>query len=1140
MTTLQRAATAVVAVVAVLIASVTPLAAADSTAALEQPDVHDMVVDHARQRVFVSHGSGTNAIEVYGFDGARVGSVPMQQGAAGLALSADGDTLYVALRDADAISRVSAATMLEVGRAATGTSACPDDLSLAGGRVWFTHGCSSGGRGLSSIGAGVVPGAAIATTISWGLYAAALSSPSPTSTTLFTAAEDGAVVQNLDVSTSTPVVRRAIRVPGWYFASALVAAPDGATVYVGGGSGGGAVALVAATLEAQRWYPSPDLAPNSLAVSPDGKHLAMAMAGLYAPSFLVYPVDSSTPTHDRVLPNSERSAAMTYLSSDRVLIARSSEPHGSRGSLVFVDGLAVEPVTAALTVADAAGVAQLRGRLRSTDGTVVAGRSVTLTVSDAAGTRAVAVVLAAGDGTFSFDHTTPPSGPGTYRAQWGGDAVHPVAVALDSWHPERAPAAAPLAAPTSLQDPARPVDLPRVAALITDDAHGVVYLAGGGGTTSVAVHGLDGAPTTPINGVRGASGFALSPDRTTLYVSEFDGRSIAVIDTAQRRVLGRWPTGAFARRPTHLAVAGDRLWITNHDDSSAHSLGEIDPSTPWELVDHNNNAFFSEPIPVASRTRPGTLWIAATNSSRESFYRFDVSGALSESSAYYDGGSFARGWTNDFAVTGDGADLIVASNGPSAMRTLDLDTFATRQIYPTPDHAVAAASTDAGNGLAAGAVVSSERSEVTTWTRGSSTARQRIAISGLLVPRTLDFTADESRLLAVTQDNGNGPVLHVLARPLDTTTCSVTITAPATITVGRDHTVAGRLTDSLGTGVASATVTVRRSDPAGATDARTVTTGEDGSYAFSDRALLPGRHRYDAASTVYGRSPGCSGTTTSDAAAAPPTTTTTTTTPAPAPTKPPEGSASPTRSGYAMVTAAGHVHAFGDAAWFGNAPVGANTAVDIEYTPTREGYWITDARGNVFTFGDAPYHGGGASIRQGERVTSISATPTGRGYWLFTTLGRVLPFGDAPFLGDMASTALNGPVLDSIPTATGRGYYLVASDGGIFTFGDATFRGSMGGTPLNAPVQSLVPDHDNLGYWLVASDGGIFAFDAAFYGSMGDTRLNRPVTGMVGSRRGYLMVAEDGGIFTFGESDFRGSLGDRPPPQPVTSVASVS
>jgi hypothetical protein len=57
---------------------------------------------------------------------------------------------------------------------------------------------------------------------------------------------------------------------------------------------------------------------------------------------------------------------------------------------------------------------------------------------------------------------------------------------------------------------------------------------------------------------------------------------------------------------------------------------------------------------------------------------------------------------------------------------------------------------------------------------------------------------------------------------------------------------------------------------------------------------------------------------------------------------------------------------------------------------------------------------------------------------------------------------------------------------------------------------------------------------------MGGTRLNRPVTGMVRFGNGYLMVGEDGGIFNFADTSFHGSLGDKPPANPVVAVAALS
>jgi len=250
----------------------------------------------------------------------------------------------------------------------------------------------------------------------------------------------------------------------------------------------------------------------------------------------------------------------------------------------------------------------------------------------------------------------------------------------------------------------------------------------------------------------------------------------------------------------------------------------------------------------------------------------------------------------------------------------------------------------------------------------------------------------------------------------------------------------------------------------------------------------------------------------------------------------------PHASGYWMLTADGHVHPFGDAAFSGEPfPLQAGArAVHLEPTPSGGGYWVLDDAGTVRNYGDADDHGTvpAGRLDHNERAVSLSATPTGDGYWVFTTRGRVLPFGDAGFFGDVSGLALNQPVIGSVATPTGLGYYLFASDGGIFTFGDASFYGSTGGIRLNRPVVAMAVRPARSGYWLVGSDGGLFAFGAAgFYGSMGAVKLNRPVSAVVPGEAGYLMVGEDGGAFSFGDVDFFGSLGVNPPPSPVISVA---
>ena len=261
------------------------------------------------------------------------------------------------------------------------------------------------------------------------------------------------------------------------------------------------------------------------------------------------------------------------------------------------------------------------------------------------------------------------------------------------------------------------------------------------------------------------------------------------------------------------------------------------------------------------------------------------------------------------------------------------------------------------------------------------------------------------------------------------------------------------------------------------------------------------------------------------------------------PVPPPSVSPPPPRpSGYWMLTADGHVHPFGNAAFFGQPyPLSSGVrAVDLEPTPSGAGYWVLEDSGRVRAYGDAGRYGSVPAERlvAGERAVSLSTTPIGEGYWVFTDRGRAVPFGDAGFFGDVSSLRLNRPVIGSVATPSGLGYFMFGADGGIFTFGDARFSGSTGGLRLNQPIVAMAVSPGQGGYWLVGADGGIFAFgDAGFFGSLGAVRLNRPVSAIVPGQAGYLMVGEDGGAFSFGNVDFFGSLGSSPPATPVVSVA---
>lgn len=130
---------------AVLLLTLAPLAVlAPATAAAPTGlDVgltgfRDIVVDQAHGHVFVSQGTST--VVVTDLAGTPAAPLTGLTGAAGMALSNDGSTLYVGLSTGDAIAAVDTTT-LAVTTYPTGAGTCPSSLALTAGRVWFGGAC---------------------------------------------------------------------------------------------------------------------------------------------------------------------------------------------------------------------------------------------------------------------------------------------------------------------------------------------------------------------------------------------------------------------------------------------------------------------------------------------------------------------------------------------------------------------------------------------------------------------------------------------------------------------------------------------------------------------------------------------------------------------------------------------------------------------------------------------------------------------------------------------------------------------------------------------------------------------------------------------------------------------------------------
>ncbi|WP_433828226.1 hypothetical protein ACQP2E_02225 [Actinoplanes sp. CA-015351] len=122
---------------AVLAAGATP-AIADSGKTLPIKSVGDMVVDSARQRIFVSDPTGGRVVETT-YDGTVVATASGLPRVTGLALSADGAKLYGALESSHAIVALSAATLTQPVRYDLGSSVYPLSLENTAGKLWFSY-----------------------------------------------------------------------------------------------------------------------------------------------------------------------------------------------------------------------------------------------------------------------------------------------------------------------------------------------------------------------------------------------------------------------------------------------------------------------------------------------------------------------------------------------------------------------------------------------------------------------------------------------------------------------------------------------------------------------------------------------------------------------------------------------------------------------------------------------------------------------------------------------------------------------------------------------------------------------------------------------------------------------------------------
>jgi hypothetical protein len=411
--------------------SVTLAEAATTSVQLPISKYSHMLIDAAHQHVFFTSGTGSASILVTDYSGNSVATIPNEPGAAGLALSGDGSTVYAALVNGDAVSAISTSTLTETARYATGTGTQPTYVAYTSGKIWFGYGGATQG-GIGSVDPSTSPATVTLTAAAGSWYAAPILSATPSGE--LAAGEPAQSPDQLatyDVSSGTATVLA----PELFDQSAdnlqsMQITPDGKDLVTASGFPYNHQVYKVSDLSPDGQYPTTNY-PNSVSIASDGS----VAAGTYSGSneVFVFAPGGSAPLNTYNFGSNWLTADGVALTPDgsELFAITSSDPYGDNPTLNIISG----PVQAQSTLSLTGPATAIHGRPITWSGTLggpasaVGGQALTVTRFDPSHPAGLTLpgVTTAADGSFSFTDTVPRTRGQyittvTYQVSYAGDA----------------------------------------------------------------------------------------------------------------------------------------------------------------------------------------------------------------------------------------------------------------------------------------------------------------------------------------------------------------------------------------------------------------------------------------------------------------------------------------------------------------------------------------------------------------------------------------------------------------------------------------------------------------------------------------------------------------------------------------------
>ncbi|MFD5817247.1 Ig-like domain repeat protein [Streptomyces sp. NPDC127038] len=408
---------------------------ADGHTVLPVTSVGDVVVDAVHQRVFVSDPADGKVVAT-DYSGDVVGTLDSLPQAEGLELSADSQTLYVAVEGSDQIAAIDTAGLTESTRYSTGTAHAPATLARAGGKLWFGYGTAANGNIGSLDLSGTEPVLAVALDGRW--YSAPRLASNPAAPGVLAAAVPGlspSAVATYDVSGPDAPKLLAQGDAGSNLRD-LAVTPDGSQVVTASGSPYEHQVLSTSDLTKVGGYPT-DAYPNAVDIAADGT-VAAGIDGWYDPDVYIFKAGSTSALREYDFADTGTGTLVPD--------GLAWEPDGSRlfavsgnGSTYYLNTL-TEPGKAATTVTVNAPASATRGKPLTVSGKIAGGGAlpdgttltVTRTDTESPSGKALAPVTPAADGTFSFTDTPSVDGAVKYTVSYAGDASHSAASGTDT------------------------------------------------------------------------------------------------------------------------------------------------------------------------------------------------------------------------------------------------------------------------------------------------------------------------------------------------------------------------------------------------------------------------------------------------------------------------------------------------------------------------------------------------------------------------------------------------------------------------------------------------------------------------------------------------------------------------------------